>query len=150
MGTISHGRSWGGGRVGQLSPWRIDFFQKKVIFWKKFPFLDKKWDFAPLIFFLHFASSKISPRYAPIISRSTHLSSADEASGDHFRNNIHQRFCFVYHGIDFGKGGSLAHGRIFNSELQPLNVGRHLIQLFEQFFLLRSCGNLKWRIWRGL
>ena len=58
-----------------------------------------------------------------------YLVGAFEASADHFRDAVHTVFRFLDDSIDFGKGGGLAYRRIFNSELELLDVGWYLINI---------------------
>lgn len=73
----------------------------------------------------------------------TNLRRAYETRSDHFWDNVHQSFRFIDNGIDFSERGRFTNCRIFNGELQLLHVRRHLIQLLEQFFLLRTNRNLE-------
>lgn len=72
----------------------------------------------------------------------THLSRTDETRCDHLGYHVHKVLGLLYDVVHFGEGGGLAHCWIFHCELQLLNVGRDLVQVLHQFFLMGACRNL--------
>lgn len=46
-----------------------------------------------------------------------HLCGADEARCDHFRDHIHEIFCFLYDIVDFCESGGFTDGGVLDGEL---------------------------------